>query len=174
MIKEAIRENYKKEILKFIKTKQLQPKKSKIIAEKIENNIFNYIMSLKIQDEQTLESLYLQKAHHLYTNINPQILGNQNFIKKIQNEEIDLDNIVHLKPWVIFPERWAKLTEEQLKEDKICIASAPVANTKQFTCSKCKQNNCSYAEVQTRSADESATLFITCLNPECGHKWRIG
>lgn len=169
-----MRENYKNKILKFIKNKQ-QPKKcEKLCAEKIENSIFNYIKALNIQDEDSFSDLYLQKAYHIYTNINPQILGNQNFIQRIKNGEIDLDNIVHLKPWELFPERWAKLTEEQKKEDKICIASAPVANTKQFTCSRCKKNETSYTEVQCRSADESASLFITCLNPECGHKWRIG
>ena len=44
MISDDIRENYKKTILKYIKTKQ-QPKKSeKLQAEQIENSIFNYVL----------------------------------------------------------------------------------------------------------------------------------
>ena len=40
----------------------------------------------------------------------------------------------------------------------------------QFTCSKCKSKKCTYYEMQTRSADEPATIFITCL--DCGKNWR--
>ena len=39
-----------------------------------------------------------------------------------------------------------------------------------FTCRKCKQNKCSYYQVQTRSADEPMTTFIECLN--CGNRWK--
>lgn len=41
-----------------------------------------------------------------------------------------------------------------------------------FTCAKCKSKNIMSAEKQIRSADEPATIFLTCLN--CGNKWRIG
>ena len=39
-----------------------------------------------------------------------------------------------------------------------------------FKCTRCKKNHCSYYELQTRSADEATTVFITCLN--CGKRWR--
>ena len=37
-------------------------------------------------------------------------------------------------------------------------------------CGKCKKRETSFYELQTRSADEPMTTFITCLN--CGHRWR--
>lgn len=174
MISDTIRENYKTLILKHIKSKQQPRKHEKIQAEQIENSIFNYVNNYNINDIESFQELYFQVAHYIYQNINPKILGNQNFIQKIKNNQIDLNNIANLRPWEIFPEQWTKLTEEQTKEDKISFVKTPIANTTQFTCSKCKKNLCSFTEVQTRSADESATLFITCLNEECGHKWRIG
>ncbi len=43
--------------------------------------------------------------------------------------------------------------------------------TKQFgACGKCKCPTTSYFMMQTRSADEPMTIFITCTN--CGHSWR--
>jgi len=42
--------------------------------------------------------------------------------------------------------------------------------TEMFKCGKCKQRKCTYYQMQTRSADEPMTTFITCTN--CGNKWR--
>lgn len=45
------------------------------------------------------------------------------------------------------------------------------AETDQFKCSKCKQSRCKYYQLQTRSADEPMTTFVTCVN--CGNKWKF-
>ena len=44
------------------------------------------------------------------------------------------------------------------------------ASTNMYTCRKCKSTRCTYYEMQTRSADEPATIFVTCL--DCGKHWR--
>ena len=44
------------------------------------------------------------------------------------------------------------------------------AVTDSFTCRKCRSKKCTYYELQTRSADEPMTLFITCI--DCGTKWK--
>jgi DNA-directed RNA polymerase subunit M/transcription elongation factor TFIIS len=174
MISDTIRQKFTDLLLKIIKSKKTPKKKDKLQAQQIENSVFNYVNNTNINDSQTFQNLYLQVAHNLYENINPDIIGNKNLIQKIRNDEIDLDNIANLHPWQIFPERWTKFTEQQEKEDKISMTKTPVANTTQFTCSKCKRNLCSYFEMQTRSSDEPMTIFVTCLNEECGHFWKMG
>ena len=44
------------------------------------------------------------------------------------------------------------------------------ASTDDFTCHKCKSKKCSYYQLQTRSADEPMTTFVTCLN--CNARWK--
>lgn len=39
-----------------------------------------------------------------------------------------------------------------------------------LTCPKCKSKKTSYYQMQTRSADEPATNFCSCV---CGHRWRF-
>lgn len=39
-----------------------------------------------------------------------------------------------------------------------------------YTCGKCKKNDCSVYEMQTRSADEPMTQFIRCC--KCGNRWK--
>ena len=41
----------------------------------------------------------------------------------------------------------------------------------EFKCRKCKSKNCSHYQMQTRSADEPMTTFVTCM--DCGNRWRF-
>mmetsp|Transcript_11503 Transcript_11503/g.23391 ORF Transcript_11503/g.23391 Transcript_11503/m.23391 type:complete len:229 (-) Transcript_11503:3369-4055(-) len=44
------------------------------------------------------------------------------------------------------------------------------ASTDQFRCGKCGKRECTYYQLQTRSADEPMTTFVTCVN--CGNRWK--
>jgi DNA-directed RNA polymerase subunit M/transcription elongation factor TFIIS len=54
----------------------------------------------------------------------------------------------------------------QIKEGQSSLA--PVIHS--ITCSRCSKNNIVVKQLQTRSADEGATTFYSCL--DCGKKWR--
>ncbi len=47
----------------------------------------------------------------------------------------------------------------------------PAASTDMFKCGKCKERKCTYYQMQTRSADEPLTTFVSCVN--CGNRWRF-
>lgn len=42
--------------------------------------------------------------------------------------------------------------------------------TSMYTCGHCKNTQCSFYQLQTRSADEPMTTFIRCL--KCGKRWK--
>ena len=44
------------------------------------------------------------------------------------------------------------------------------ASTDKFTCRKCHSKKCTYYQLQTRSADEPMTTFVSCL--DCGKRWK--
>ena len=43
--------------------------------------------------------------------------------------------------------------------------------TDQYQCGRCHKRLCTYYQLQTRSADEPMTTFVTCLN--CGKRWKF-
>lgn len=43
--------------------------------------------------------------------------------------------------------------------------------TDMFTCGKCKAKECTYTQLQTRSADEPMTTFVYCM--ACGNRWKF-
>ncbi|XP_044151056.1 transcription elongation factor A protein 1 isoform X1 [Bufo gargarizans] len=61
------------------------------------------------------------------------------------------------------------LTKEAIREHQ--MAKTGGTETDLFSCGKCKKKNCTYTQVQTRSADEPMTTFVLCNN--CGNRWKF-
>ncbi|MGH0190217.1 UNVERIFIED_CONTAM: hypothetical protein FKN15_043766 [Acipenser sinensis] len=62
------------------------------------------------------------------------------------------------------------LTKESIREHQ--LAKTGGTETDLFQCGKCNKKNCTYTQVQTRSADEPMTTFVLCN--ECGNRWKVG
>nr|CAD7447252.1 unnamed protein product [Timema bartmani] len=60
-----------------------------------------------------------------------------------------------------------------LKEaiDDAQLATVQGTSTDLLKCGKCKKRNCTYNQIQTRSADEPMTTFVMCN--ECGNRWKF-
>ncbi|XP_041046555.1 transcription elongation factor A protein 1 isoform X2 [Carcharodon carcharias] len=86
----------------------------------------------------------------------------------------------------IAPDRLAKMTAEEMASDELKemrkaltkeairehqMAKTGGTETDLFTCGKCKKKNCTYTQVQTRSADEPMTTFVVCNS--CGNRWKF-
>lgn len=63
-----------------------------------------------------------------------------------------------------------QMTKEAIDEHQMALSGGTVSDL--LRCGKCKKNNCTYNQVQTRSADEPMTTFALCN--ECGHRWKFG
>ncbi|XP_066575834.1 transcription elongation factor A protein 1 [Amia ocellicauda] len=84
------------------------------------------------------------------------------------------------------PDRMARMTAEEMASDELKemrknltkeairehqMAKTGGTPTDLFSCGKCKKKNCTYTQVQTRSADEPMTTFVFCN--ECGNRWKF-
>ena len=117
------------------------------------------------------KQLYISKIRSFYTNIaNNSYVNNPNFRQKIIDGTIPINKLSELSVYDIYPENWAELLDKKIKRDKLKYEMKPTAMTDLFKCRKCSSRSCSYYEVQTRSADEPMTQFITCL--DCGNRWK--
>lgn len=61
------------------------------------------------------------------------------------------------------------LTKEAIREHQLSKTGG--TETDMFKCGKCRGKNCSYSQVQTRSADEPMTTFVLCNG--CGNRWKF-
>jgi DNA-directed RNA polymerase subunit M/transcription elongation factor TFIIS len=69
------------------------------------------------------------------------------------------------------PERWMERLRQVAERDKASYSRKTTASAQMY-CSSCKKKtNCDYYQMQTRSADEPMTTFVTCL--ECDKRWKF-
>jgi len=115
--------------------------------------------------------IYSQRQRRLFSNLHPASpVGNATLLPMIKSKAISLAEVARYTDIELFPDNWTALKELQLIREHKWLEGNVAAKTDQFKCSKCGKRECSYYEMQTRSADEPMTIFITCLN--CNKKWR--
>jgi transcription elongation factor S-II len=118
-------------------------------------------------------ALYESKARSVAANLDrSSYVANERLASRIAEREFFPHDVASMTPEHVFPERWREVVEMKVRRDEYISNNKPTAMTDQFRCKRCKGNECSYMELQTRSCDEPATLFIQCLT--CGNRWRIG
>lgn len=78
----------------------------------------------------------------------------------------ELSTITHQE---LYPEHWDELIKKKMDRDDNKYSTTTGANTDDFTC-RCGSTECFAYQLQTRSADEPMTTFVTCT--KCGKRWK--
>jgi len=141
-------------------------------ARNIEKSIYNKCLEdatkrviIKRWDNKMFVLTYIDKFKHVYFTIkNPEIM------EKINTGVFKTSEIAFKTHEELYPEKWSLLTEEKKFRLENKYFPKIEASTDSFICRKCKSTKCTYTQVQTRSADESMTIFVTCLNCKC--RWK--
>jgi len=90
--------------------------------------------------------------------------------EKLQNGSISVNTLPTMDSWQMFPEKWELYELNSTKRRQMNRDIDVDALEGIFECSKCKKNKTTYYQLQTRSADEPMTTFITCHI--CQKRWR--
>ena len=117
--------------------------------------------------------IYRQNVRSVFSNIHPESpVKNPRLLTRIMEGEFTLADIPSMTSYEMFPEKWFELKDKLLQREQKILEGNKSRATDQFKCRRCQKRECTYYELQTRSADEPMTIFITCLN--CGKEWRQG
>jgi transcription elongation factor S-II len=137
----------------------------------LEKGIFNYTLKeaeqrkvIKKWDNRFFVQIYIDRLKSILTNLNDKL------IEKVNNETLKPHLIAFMTHQELDNDRWAQLIEIKSKRDKNKFEVNLSAATDTFTCRKCKGNQCTYFQMQTRSADEPMTTYIFCII--CGNRWK--
>jgi transcription elongation factor S-II len=114
--------------------------------------------------------VYKKNYMKVYSNI--KINKNADFVLgKIKYGLWEPEQIVSMKPQELYPDLWENIILKNARKMALLSKENNVQGTSMFKCGKCKKNNCTYYQMQTRSADEPMTTFVTCLN--CSNRWKF-
>jgi transcription elongation factor S-II len=142
------------------------------IVENLEKGIYNYSLEtatkkkiVKKWENIYFTQIYLDRLKTIYINLQHEPLMNI-----LKNKEIKAHTLAYMTHQEMIPDRWKLLIELQEIKEANKYTPKIEASTDNFTCWKCKSKECSYYQLQTRSADEPMTTFVTCIN--CGNRWK--
>lgn len=111
------------------------------------------------------------RQYKLFSNLHPQSpVKNKRLLKRVQDGELTMMDLARLEDIELYPENWKRLQDLQLVREQKILEGKAAAATDMFKCGRCGKRETTYYEMQTRSADEPMTIFITCVN--CGKKWK--
>ena len=161
------RQNVGKQLLKIC------PQLSQPAVENMERSIYNYSLQeagerniVKKWDNPFFVQMYIDRLRAFYINLK----GSPELQQRLLSREIKPQDVGKLTHQDMAPAKWQKLIEEKKIRDENKYTPKLEASTDNFTCRKCKSKKCSYYQLQTRSADEPMTTFVTCL--DCGSRWK--
>lgn len=140
-------------------------------CKNIEIGIYNYSIQeadskkiIKKWDNIYFTEIYISKLRTIFNNLTPEL------IEKINTNEILPHKIAFMTHQELQPDKWKEMLDMKRKLDESLFNTNIAAATDMFTCYKCNGKQCTYYQLQTRSADEPMTTFVTCIN--CGNKWK--
>lgn len=115
---------------------------------------------------------YCEKVRSILFNLrNPK---NPALCRKVREKIIKPERLVDMSPIELFPENWEAALEQVAKRrlrTELSIMSRGQCPDGIFQCKRCKSWKTVYYQLQTRSADEPMTTFVSCTN--CGCNWKF-
>jgi transcription elongation factor S-II len=119
-------------------------------------------------------NMYRSRAISFYENLrgdNSYVKNEESWLEKLRSGEINPKQFTDLGAVDLCPARWKSAIEKIIETEKKLYAKNENASIFMW-CSGCKKKNkCDYYQMQTRSADEPMTTFVTCL--ECDKHWKF-
>jgi transcription elongation factor S-II len=144
------------------------------LGKNLEKSIFNKVVSETKEpswEDRWFRTLYKHKVAEI--------------LRLLRNDKCDLKNrliygevstkeIGNMSAEKLFPggPLSSAISEHIIKENKKALVS-DISKVQDgfFTCGKCKSKKTYYHQLQTRSADEPMTTYVTCLN--CSNRWKF-
>ena len=141
-------------------------------ANNLEKGIHNWALKeannkkvVKKWDNAFFVQIYLDHLRSIYNN-----LKNKKLVQMVLNSEIKAHEIAFMTHQEMSPEKWEALIKAKSIRDKNKFEQNIESMTDTFTCRKCKGKQCTYYQLQTRSADEPMSCFCQCIL--CGNRWK--
>lgn len=139
-------------------------------SRNMEKSIYNWA---GLKNPVLFKMNYKHKFLHIFNSIERTKSSNSDLVQRILKGELKSAKIADYSPDVLEPDGICiKMMKDIKTKDaaKDLAGNLPEDYVGQFTCGKCKSRKTVYYQLQTRSADEPMTTYITCVN--CNHRWK--
>jgi len=159
---------------RFAATAKMTPEAAENAALNLERGIYNFTLResdtkniVKKWDNGYFVQIYADRLRTVCIN-----MANSHVIELLTSKQIKAHELAFMSHQEMNPNKWTALIKAKQLRDKHKYETKVEASTDNFTCpnSKCRSTKCTYYQLQTRSADEPMTTFVTCI--DCGKRWK--
>ena len=156
----------------------LQVPKSDKLCQNLEKCIFNWAVRVtKSQgDQPSWENIFFKDRYkNKFLSIQFSLKDpSNNLVEKLKTEKVRVTDVVMMGPGEIHPQGPHATSKEKRRVEELHRYALNAEEDENyegmFKCGKCKSMKTTYHQLQTRSADEPMTTFVTCKN--CDNHWR--
>jgi transcription elongation factor S-II len=142
------------------------------LGRNMEKSLYNSV-GQDISDTSTAHFVSVYKS--MFLGLMASIKRNPDIITRIKSGELKSSKFADYAPDVLEPNGLYARRKMERKKKEIEREKAEADRDASYTgilkCGKCKSVKTTYYQMQTRSADEPMTTYVTCLN--CQHKWKF-
>jgi transcription elongation factor S-II len=143
-----------------------------VLAKNVEKAVYNRtvrVFSNRPDDVRGFQWMYAHKFMEM-----KRALVQGSLKARLVSKEVKCKDLVGMAPEFLWPEgpraeAIKRYKERELQLEQIKSKDAEYEGV--FMCKKCHSKKTSYHQMQTRSADEPMTTFVSCNN--CGNRWKF-
>lgn len=142
-----------------------------VIPINLEKSILNYCVR-RVREPYWENWLFLNAYRHKFLEIKKNLERSPTLKAHILGKKVKTKDVVDMKPNELHPGGpYDRTIEEKMYKDlRKDVLTRPRLEDGFFTCHRCKSKKTTYYQLQTRSADEPMTTYVSCLS--CGKNWK--
>jgi len=143
-----------------------------VIPINLEKCILNYSVR-RVREPSWEDWWFLNTYRHKFLEIIKNLERSPTLKRHILEKKLKTKDVVDMLPHELHPGGpYHTCMEDKMYKDMRKQALLAEAKNVEgfFTCQRCKSKKTSYYQLQTRSADEPITTYVSCLN--CGKNWK--
>jgi len=126
---------------------------------------------IKHFDNKLFQICYMSAARKIISNLDTKCyVKNDYLVKKLKKGDLEIEHMATMSHIDYAPNAFVEFRERQQLREKAQLEGNKAMATDMFKCGRCNKRETTFYELQTRSADEPMTKFISCVN--CGNRWR--
>jgi transcription elongation factor S-II len=149
------------------------------LVKNVEKSIFNWSVNrtkntfgeVPAWENKIFKETYKRKAMNVLYNLGKR---ESMLVERLVRGDVKTKDLAGMSPEKLWPggPTFLAIKEYEYKELRKQIAKKDAESNIVgiFTCAVCKSNKTTFYQLQTRSADEPMTTYVTCIN--CGKKWK--
>jgi len=154
---------------------------NKDLSTELENAVLHVVSDQALKEgidvdwsNRVFWNMYRSRCMTIYENLRGKdsyVQNPGNWLEQLKSGEVNPRAFAEMTAVDMYPHRWKESIEKIIEMEKKLYTKNDTASIFLW-CSRCKKKSkCDYYQLQTRSADEPMTTFVTCL--ECDRRWKF-